>query len=248
MEKWLRKDIEASEKLYKELVELDSQKPAVEEEKKKLDPGIRAKYREWVLERAVGNFEVAASADRERERLLSQKFSIGDLHYRKRDKITAQVREVNQKYIIVCISDLNKLVHQILGQRRFEIKERATSGDKGLPFYVIAHNWVSIGNLVEVLMATMDKIRDSGLSPLSEIRRIYEDAVKNIPDDFPLTDEAQGGELMLSRFREAMGEGHIEVVDDNFIRMTLDQGKALVDVSKFQVGIQSLKKFFQGRT
>ena len=69
--------------------------------------------------------------------------------------------------------------------------------------------------------------------------------MKSIPDDFPLTDRAEGTEGMLMRFREGTSESHVEIIPDDYLQMSLAQGQALADVSKFKQGIQSLKKFFK---
>lgn len=241
MFKWLKSDEARSQELFNELQALDAEKPGISEKKKALDGPIYDAFRLWVKERSCGNWDEAVKADQDRQRLLSQKFSLdADLH-RRIEEASIKLRELTGPYIQQCISDLSKVVKQILGQKKFEIVGKGLSKDKGTRTYEVKHNYEKISNLVADLMKTMDEIRGSDLKPISVIKAIYETAMRDIPDAFPLTDFSEGGSLLLDTLRE--GQSSIEMSSDNFTTMNLEQGKALADVSRLKGIMESIKGF-----
>ena len=169
MEKWLRKDLDLSEKLYGELQEIDLEKPKIKEQQDALKPAMRASFRKYNLGLSEGDGDLMASARIEGGKLFSEKYNLQDLWYRRRAAIENQLREVSAKYIIASTLDLTKLIKQLLNQRKFEVTDKKNIGDRGIPFYFVSHNWGFIAKITEGLMTAMDAIRNSDLSPLSEI-------------------------------------------------------------------------------
>jgi hypothetical protein len=248
MFKFLKSDETRSQELYNELQTLDAEKPIIEEEKKKLDPLIWDAFREFTKQKAVGNIQEAITANARREELLYQKFSLSESLYRKRSEVENKLRQITLPYISSCTSGLTGLVKQLLTKRRFEIKEKGTESSKGGPFYLVSHNWESISGVTDRLTKAADEIRSSDLLPLSRIRQIYETALKNVPDNFDdLTDEASGGETMLTAFREGSGVGLV-TIDQDFSRMSMAEAQILGDMGRLKQGLQSLKKFFKNAT
>jgi hypothetical protein len=244
--KWFSNVEKESEKLILELTEIDEERlsPRISEEKKKRDALMLVAHQKLTDALVLGNTAEASTARAEFQSLGQEKFNLENSLYQKRVQIEEKLRRLTSPVISECILALTQEIKKVLGMREHEIVEKSFDGYKATKIYSIKNNWPSISTVVENLMTAMDRLRTMDLSPISEIKKTFENAVKSIPDTgFPLDSMVEGGEGLLARFKDAESSG-ITISEDSFAKMNIAQTKVLSDVNKLKTGLKSLKSFF----
>ena len=187
MFKFLSSDTKESEKLFKQLEEIMAEEAGIKEEQKKLEPGMRKCFQRFVLNNACLNGPEAAAARFEGEALRAKKVNLQDTWYRKLVKVQLELQKITLPIIIDFCEVLMKELRNLNKAKVFRVLTDKESMEKeGGRIFEAEHNFFSVHKTQKEILAVIETIRGMELQPLISIRKIFDEAIAAIPDQFEM--------------------------------------------------------------
>lgn len=198
------KDLIKSEKLVEQVgkLEIDGRK-RMEGEMQKVNNALLEFYPEYEKAKILQDPELLWKATNKLNDFYNRRRDLQESFHKEKESLIRQIEQVNFSYVDFYCRELLSEGRRIQAMREHQIVETRTdmASEHGGKIYKIEHNHDSINQVTTKVAEVHKKIRDMCLSPLSEIRRLFDETIKSIPDDFPLTDITEGSQSVLMDFQ-----------------------------------------------
>lgn len=146
------------------------------------------------------------------EQLFLQRGLLEQKNFKEREALKAKIEGLTGPVISAFKIEFAVEADRIKKLRDYKITNKTYNGKKDGYTYEILSNFSGIDKAMMRLSEGRVKLQGMTFRPLSEIIKLHDDVIESIDESYPLSDTAEGGEDVLTTFREMRAGDIAEVV------------------------------------